>query len=135
MRTRLVRSLVTTLALCTSVAPALATTSAPPPSAEAQAWRDIAAPTLRHDGRSFIVLAPGADQLTSLRLRNPGAEATQVRQLVVEFRDGTTLIRRGLAELLANGKPLKLDLGAGPRAVKRVVVYGDAGARLDLSAR
>jgi hypothetical protein len=135
MRTRLVRSLVTTLALCSSVAPALATTSAPPPSTAAEPWREVAAPTLRHDGRAFIVLAAGADQLTTLRLRNPGAEATQVRQLVVEFRDGTTLIRRGLAEMLAGGKPLKLDLGATPRAVKRVVVYGDAGAQLAISAR
>ena len=135
MRTTFSRSLVAAVALLSSAAPALAAVTSAPPVDDAQGWQDLAAPVLRPDGRAFITIGAGAGGLATLRLRSTTGEVTLVRQLVVEFPDGSTLIRRNLTEELRGGRPYKLDLGGEERLVKRLVVYGDAGAQLDVSAR
>ena len=134
MRKTLTRSVATVLALLISVPVATAATATLTASHD-ETWQALTTSTLNATGRGYVRLSDGFGKLSTLRLRSTTGAEVQIRQLVVEFTDGSTLIRRGLAEQLHGGKPLKLDLDAGSREVRRLVVYGDVGAKLDVSAR
>ena len=132
MRTKLLRSLAASFALLASVpAAAVAATTPAPPAAS---WAAVTSPPFNSTGRVFVRL-DSYGPLSTVQITNSSGADICIHQVVVEFTDRTTLIRRGQAVAQRDGKPLTLALGATPREVLRIVVYGEVGAQLTLAVR
>lgn len=120
------RHLLSISLLCGSLGAAPALVAAAPATSvvSAPTWSTLAAAGgFRTDGRRFITVAPAAGTFDTLRISGVTGTTT-IRQVVVQFTDGTAQIARRLAAEADGSCPFKLDLPADARVVKRVVVYG-----------
>lgn len=75
------------------------------------------------DGRTFITVGADKGQFDKLTIK---AEAgrTFVKQVYVQFADGSEKVLRNLDSNLDGGQALTLSITDRPEAIKRVVVYG-----------
>ncbi len=109
------------LATATAVAAPAVVPPAPTPGRN---WQPLAiAGGFRPDGRRFVAVSAAAGTFDALRFE-AASGTTEIRQVVVQFTDGTSQIARRLAAEADGSRPFELAVADDPRTVKRVVVYG-----------
>jgi len=77
------------------------------------------------DGRKFITVGSQAGRFETLTINAAGGR-TFIKQVYVQFDDGQEQVVRNLDRTLAGNASLALDLDGNRRAIRRIVVYGNA---------
>jgi hypothetical protein len=78
-----------------------------------------------NDGRKFITVGSQAGRFETLQINAAGGR-TFIKQVYVQFDDGQEQVVRNLDRTLTGNASLTLDLDGNRRAIRRVVVYGNA---------
>lgn len=91
-------------------------------------WTSLTQPTRIDRGREFITIGKEHGRFNTIKLDNVRG-STVISQVLINFANGKSQVVK-LNQRLTPGNPcITINLDGNNRAISRIVVYGDSGAR------